>query len=256
MVIELRYADPNDGTPVVREQAFHNEEFTVGRSEASTVALSPTDLNLSRTALVISEVEGLRVKIECNQRPGYVRVTRADGEHKATLNRGDELVCGAGAYTVLLRTASQDVLEVRVGVPGRPSMPELGILTQGMWSRSQIFDPTPEADWRWLAALTAVAAQTRAQHQGKALTALATAWHGGAWKANLQKRLDKVIDHLGLVGSGIDKQPAIASWVISSEVIDPADYLAFRHEVRGRALQQLKREDIGLLNWGRFTRGA
>lgn len=256
MVIELRYADPDGSRPVIREWAFHNEEFTVGRSEGSTVALSPTDLNLSRTALVISEVEGLRVKIECNQRPGYVRVTRIDGEHKATLNRGDELVCGAGEYMVLLRTASKDVLELRVAVSGRPTMPELGVLTQGMWSRSQIFDPTPEVDWRWLAALTAVAAQTKAQHQGKALTALATAWYGGTWKANLQKRLDKVIEHLGLVGTGVDKQTAIASWVISSGVIDPADYLAFRDEVRRRALLHLRREEIGLLNWGRFARGA
>ena len=67
---------------------------------------------------------------------------------------------------------------------------------------------------------------------------------------------DKVIDHLGLAGSGVDKQLAIASWVINSEVIDPADYLAFRQEVRRRALLHLKREDIGLLNWGRFARGA
>ena len=253
-MIELRYTEPGDATAVVREWAFHNEEFTVGRSEASTVSLSPADL--SRTALIISEVEGLRVKIECNQRPGYVRVTRADGEHKATLNRGDELICSAGAYTVLLRTASQDVLEVRVGVRDRPKIVEPGMLTQGMWSRAEIFDPTPEADWRWLAALTAVAAQTKAQHQGKALTALASAWYEGTWKANLQKRLDKVIDHLGLAGIGIDKQSAIASWVTTSGVIQPADYLAFRHEVRRRALLHLNREDIGLLNWGRFTRGA
>jgi hypothetical protein len=255
-VIELRYTAPDDGAPVVREWSFHNEEFTVGRSATSTVALSPTDLTLSRTAMMISEVEGLRVKIECNQRPGYVRVTRADGEHKATLNRGDELVCSAGTYTVMLRTASQDTFEVRVAVPDRPSMPAPGMLTQGMWSRAQIFDPTPEADWRWLAALTAVTAQTRARQQGKALTALATAWHHGTWKANLQKRLDKVIDHLELTGAGIDKQQAIASWVINSAVIQPADYLDFRHEVRRRALLHLSREDIGLLNWGRFTRGT
>ena len=85
-MIELRYIDPSHGAPVIREWAFHNEEFTVGRSEASTVALSPTNLNVSRTAMTISEVGGSRLKIECNQRPGYVQVTRADGEHKATLN--------------------------------------------------------------------------------------------------------------------------------------------------------------------------
>ena len=125
-----------------------------------------------------------------------------------------------------------------------------------MWSRAQIFDPTPEADWRWLAALTAVAAQTKAQQQGKALTALATAWHEGTWKANLQKRLDKVIDHLGLAAAGVDKQPAIASWVINSGVIQPADYVAFRDEVRRRALRHLSREEIGQLRWGRFTGGG
>ena len=68
--------------------------------------------------------------------------------------------------------------------------------------------------------------------------------------------MDKVIDHLGLTGAGIDKQPAIASWVINSGVIQPADYLAFRHEVRRKALLHLNREEVGLLNWGRFTRGT
>lgn len=129
------------------------------------------------------------------------------------------------------------------------------MVTVGMWNRKQIFDPTPEEDWRWLAALATVAVQTNARHKGKALAALATAWHGGNWNANIQRRLDKVIDSLRPAEVG-DKQQAIASVVRSSGVIQPADYLAFRDEAQRRALKHLSRAEIGLLGWGYLTRGT
>jgi hypothetical protein len=251
MVMELKYMDPNDGRPVVREWSYDDEPFKVGRSGTSTVVLSPTDV--SRVALLIAEHEDTRLKIACRQRGGYVQVTREDGVRKATLADGDELICGAGTYSVLLRTASQDILEITVVVADRPRMVNPGMVTVGMWNRKQIFEPTPENDWRWLAALTTVAAQTKARHQGNALRALAAAWHDGNWKANLQTRLDKVIGQLHLTGSGVDKQAAIASFVRSSGVIQPADYVAFREEVQRRAIQHLDRPDIGLLGWGDLT---
>ena len=135
-------------------------------------------------------------------------------------------------------------------------MVEPGMVTVGMWNRRQIFEPTPEDDWRWLAALATVAAQTHARDKGKALKALATAWYDGNWKANLQTRLDKVIGQLQLAGSGVDKQAAIASLVRSSGVIQPADYVAFREEVQRRAIQHLDRPAIGLLGWGYLRKGA
>ena len=251
MVMEIKYKDPDDGSAVVREWSYDDEPFKVGRSGTSTVALSPTDV--SRVALLIAEHEDTRLKIECRQRGGYVQVTREDGVRKATLADGDELICGAGTYSLLLRTASQDILEITVVVADRPRMVKPGMVTVGMWNRKQIFDPTPEEDWRWLAALATVAAQTNARHKGKALEALAAAWHDGNWNANTQGRLDKVIGQLQLAGSGVDKQAAIASFVRSSGVIQPADYVAFREEVQRRAIQQLDRPDIGLLGWGDLT---
>jgi len=253
-VIEIKYKHPDDGSGVAWELSYDDEPFIVGRSETCTVTLPPTDL--SRLALLIAEPEETRLKVESWQRVGFVQVTRADGERKATLTYGDELVCGAGTYSLLLRTASTAVLEVTVVVPERPRMVEPGMVTVGMWNRKQIFDPTPEEDWRWLAALATVAAQTNTRHKGKALAALAAAWHDGNWNANMQGRLDKVLDHLGYRGSGIDKQQAIASLVRSSGVIQPAEYTAFREEVQRRAVQHLSRADIGLLGWGYLTRGA
>lgn len=252
-MIEIKYKDPDDGRDVVREWSYDDRPFIVGRSETSTVAFAPTDL--SRFALLIAEHADTRLKIECRQRAGYVQVTRADGVRKATLADGDELLCGAGTYTVLLRTASQDILETTVVVPDRPRIVNPGIVTVGMWSRSQIFNPTPEEDWRWLAALTTVAVRTKARHPGKALQALAKAWHDGKWNANMQGRLDKVIDRLRIAEVD-DKQQAIAAFVRSSGVIQPADYVAFRDEVQRRALLHLDRAEIGLLNWGYLTRGA
>ena len=74
MVIEIKYKHPDDGSGVARELSFDDEPFTVGRSETCTVALSPTDL--SRVALLITEPEDTRLKIESRQRGGYVQVTR------------------------------------------------------------------------------------------------------------------------------------------------------------------------------------
>lgn len=253
-MIEIEYKHPDNGSRVVRTLSYHDEPFTVGRAETCTVTLPPTDL--SRHALQIAEPAETRLKVESWQRYGFVQMTRADGERKATLAYGDELVCGAGTYSLLLRTASTTALEVTVVVPERPRMVEPGMITVGKWNRSQIFDPTPEEDWRWLAALATVAAQTNARHKGKALTALAAAWHHGNWNANMQGRLDKVLDRLGHGGTGIDKQQAIASFVRSSGVIQAADYTAFRDEVQRRAIQYLSRGDIGLLGWGYLTRGA
>lgn len=254
MVIEIKYEQPDDGSRVAMELSYEDEPFTVGRSEACTVTLSPAEL--SRFALVIAEPEETRLKIQGWQRYGYVQVTRADGVRKATLAHGDEFVCGAGTYSVLLRTASEDLLTVDVIVMDRPRVVQPGVITTGMWNRKQMFDPTPEEDWRWLAALATVAAQTNARHKGNALAALATAWHGGSWNANMQGRLDKVLERLGYRGSGIDKQQAIASEVRSSGVIQPADYMAFREEVQRRALNHLSRAEIGLLGWGYLTKGA
>ncbi len=254
MVIEITYEHPDDGSRVALESSYEDEPFTVGRSEACTVTLPPTWL--SRFALVIAETEDTRLKIQSGQRFGYVQVTRADGERKATLAYRDEFVCGAGTYSVLLRTASEEVLELNVIVMGSRRMVEPGMITIGMWNRKQIFDPTPEEDWRWLAALATVVAQTNARHKGNALKSLATAWHGGNWNANMQGRLDKVLERLGYRGSGIDKQQAIASEVRSSGVIQQADYMAFREEVQLRALKNLSRAEIGLLGWGYLTRGA
>lgn len=252
MIMEIKYKDPNDGSAVVRKWSYDDEPFQVGRSEMSTVVLSPGEV--SRAALRIAQHEEARLKIMCQQRGGYVQVTR-DGVHKATLAAGDELICGAGTYKVQLRTASKDILEITVVVTtDRPRMVNPGVVTVGMWNRRQIFEPTPEDDWRWLAALTTVLAKTKARQKTDALMDLADAWHAGDWKANLQNRLDKVISQLDLAGSGVDKQTAIATFVRNSGVIQPADYLAFRDEVQRRAVLHLDRPRLGLLGWGDLTR--
>lgn len=254
MVIEIKYQHPDDGRPNIVELSYDDEPFTVGRSEECTVSLPPSEL--SRFALVIEEPEETRLRIKGNQRYGYVQVTRADGERKATLGHGEELVCGAGTYCVLLRTATEELLVLEVSVPARARVMQPGALTVGMWSRSHLFNPTPEGDWRWLAALATVVAQTPARRKGEALDQLAKAWHDGDWSANMQSRLDKVLERLGLRPSGTNKLDAIASEVRSSGVIQAADYSAFRNEVQRRALNHLSRAEIGLLGWGYLARGA
>lgn len=254
MVIEIKFEHPDDGRQVDLALSYEDEPFTVGRSEDCTVPLSPSEL--SRFALVIDEPEETRLRIKCGQRYGYVQVTREDGVRKATLAHREEFVCGAGTYRVLLKTASQELLAVEVIVGDRQRVVEPGVVTTGMWNRRQLFDPTPEDDWRWLAVLATVVAQTNARRKDDALKLLAKAWHGGDWHANVQGKLDKVLEHLGHRGSGSNKQEAIASEVLSSGVIQPADYVAFRQEVQRRALNQLNRADIGLLGWGYLARGV
>ena len=254
MVIEIKFEHPDDGRQVDLALSYQDEPFTVGRSEDCTVSLTPSEL--SRFALVIEEPEERRVRIKCGQSYGYVQVTREDGVRKATLDLGEEFVCGAGTYRVLLKTASKELLTVEVIVGDRQRVVEPGVVTIGMWNRRQLFNATPEEEWRWLAALATVVAQSHARRKGEALDLLAKAWHGGDWNANVQGRLDKVLDRLGYRGSGINKLEAIATEVLSSGVIQRADYVAFRHEVQRRALNQLDRADIGRLGWGYLTRGA
>jgi hypothetical protein len=251
MVIQIRYTHPADGL-VEQELSYQDEPFTVGRSEDCTVCLPPSEL--SRLALVIEEPEEKRLRIKGGQRFGYVLVTRADGVRKATLDLDEELICGAGTYQVLLRTTAEDLLTVEVRVSEKQRIIEPGALTMGLWSRHQVFDPTPEDDWRWLAVLAAVATQTKARRKGDALKSLAKAWHAGDWHANLQGKLDKVLQQLGHP-PGSDKLDAIANEVLSSGVVQAADYLAFRDEVQRRALSYLSRAEIGLLGWGYLARG-
>lgn len=253
MVIEIKYQH-RDGYPNKVDLSYEGEPFTVGRSPECTVALDQP--NLSRFALVIEEPEETRVRIKSNQRYGYVQVTREDGERKATLGLGEEFACGAGTYRVQLRTAAEEVLAVEVTVPARLRVMQPGALTVGMWSRSQLFNPTPEDDWRWLAALATVVAQTSARRKGEALDQLATAWQGGSWPANVQNRLDKVLRRLGLHASRINKLDSIAAEVRSSGVIQAVDYSDFRNEVQRRALIHLSRGEIGLLGWGYLAGGA
>lgn len=244
-MIEIKFEHPDEG-PGHTELSYDDEPFTVGRSEDCTVSL-PTD-QLSRLALVIKP-EGMRLKIWCGQRFGYVHVTRDDGVRKATLHGDEEFGCGAGTYRVLLRTAAEEVFTAEVSVGERQRILEPGVITTGMWSHRQLFDPTPEDDWRWFAALVTVVAQSNARHKGKALGLLAKAWHYGDWNGHVQKRLDKVIEKLAYTEPGANKQDAIAFHVRSAGLIQPADYVAFRDEVQSRARTHLSRADIGLLGW-------
>ena len=212
MVIQIRYADPADGLLVERELSYQDEPFTVGRSDDCTVCFSKSEL--SRLALVIEEPEEKRLRVKGGQRYGYVLVTRSDGVRKATLDLDEELTCGAGTYQVLLRTTAEDLLTVEVRVSEKQRIIEPGALTRGAWSRQQVFDPTPEDDWRWLAVLATVATQTKARHKGDAVQSLAMAWHGGHWPANLQGKLDKVLQQLAYRGSGSNKLDAIATEVL------------------------------------------
>lgn len=254
MVIQIKFAHPDDGRRVDLELSYEDEPFTVGRSEDCTVCLPPSEL--SRFALVIEEPEERRLRIKGGQRYGYVQVMRADGVRKATLDLNEEFVCGAGTYHVLLRTTSEELLAVEVTVSEKQRIIEPGAITIGMWTRRQVFDPTPEDDWRWVAVLATVVAQTNARRKGHALELLAKAWHGGNWHANVQGRLDKVLEHLGYRGSSSNKLDAIASEVLNSGAVQAVDYLAFRDEVQRRALSYLSRADIGSLGWGYLARGA
>ncbi|KRA37929.1 MULTISPECIES: FHA domain-containing protein [unclassified Nocardioides] len=253
MVIEISFEDPNGGGHVHKELSYENEPFTVGRSDACSVSLPPVEL--SRFALVIEAHEDRRVKIKCGQSYGYVQVTREDGVRKATLELGEEFSCGAGTFRVLLKTASAEILTVEVVLKDSQQRIEPGVITVGMWSRQHLFAPTPEEDWRWVAGLATVVAQTNAARKGEALDLLAKAWHSGEWHANVQGRLDKVLERLGYRGAG-NKLEAISSEVLSSGVIDAKDYRAFRDEVQRRALNYLSRADIGKLGWGYLVRGA
>lgn len=254
VAIEIRYLLPDDGGWHQVSLSYEDEPFTVGRSDGCSVRFHQTEV--SRFALVIEEPTETRLRIQGNQRYGYVQVNRSDGTRKATLGHGEEFLCGAGSYDVLLRTATEELLSVKVSVPESPSARQVGALTVGSWSRHQLLNPTPDDDWRWLAALATVVAQTSARRKGDALDQLATAWHGGHWPANVQGRLDKVLDRLALRLPGTNKLDAIASEVRSSGVIQSADYSAFRGEVQRRALQRLSRAEIGLLGWGYLARGA
>ncbi len=133
---------------------------------------------------------------------------------------------------MLLRTAAEEVFTAEVSVGESQRILEPGVITTGMWSHRQLFDPTPEDDWRWFAALVTVVAQTNARHKGKALDLLAKAWHYGDCNGHVQKRLDKVIEKLAYTEPGANKQDAIAFQVRSAGLIQTADYVAFRDEVQ------------------------
>lgn len=253
MVIQIKFEHPDGGPQVTLERSYKDEPFTVGRAEECTVSLRPSDL--SRFALVIEEPVEKRLRIKGGQRYGYVSVTREDGVRKATLGLDEEFVCGAGTYHVLLKATSDELLAVEVTVSEQQRVVKPGAVTVGIWNRRQVFEPTPEEDWRWVAALATVVAQSNARRKGDALELLARAWHDGDWRANVQGRLDKVLERLGYRGSGSNKLDAVASEVLSSGVIQPADYLAFRDEVQRRALNYLSRADVGSLGWGYLARG-
>lgn len=253
-MIEVSYQHPDDRSWRLVNLSYEDEPFTVGRSDVCSVWFPQS--GVSRFALVIEEPTETRLRIQGNQRYGYVQVNRSDGARKATLGHGEEFLCGAGSYNVLLRTGTEELLSVTVSVPESPGARQMGTLTVGLWDRHHLLNPTPEDDWRWLAALATVVAQTSARRKGDALEQVATAWHGGHWPANVQGRLDKVLDRLGLRLPGINKLDAIASEVRNSGVIAAADYSAFRGEVQRRALQHLSRAEIGLLGWGYLARGA
>lgn len=251
-MIEISFDHPDGGQRVVLGTSEESGSFTMGRSSDCSLVLAPAEL--SRCALTIAEAEDDQVQITGGQRYGYVQVTRADGVRKATLAVGEEVVFGAGTYRVVLRTSTADVLSLDVRVTARRRNEMLGVQTVGMWSRAQIFQPTPEDDFRWLAALAAVVAHTPAKRKGDALGKVARAWHAGDWPANLQRRLDKVREHLDLADTGGNKQDEIASWVHTTGVIQSADFAAFTEEVKRRAADNLSRADMGLLGWGRYAR--
>lgn len=256
MSVQVRFLHPVAGAVFV-ELEPGDRGLSIGRSSACTYTFDPP--NLSRIALVIESADDGRARVVGGQSIGFVRATRVgDGVAVATLSSGADQTLGAGTYQLSLKVEGQTFLTLELDVPEswRPAQP--GSITQGFWTRNLIMNPTPEDEWRWLAALVTIAWRTGATRKSAYpnLKLLGVAWHGGTWRTkNVSDRLSDVLVKLGYTGTYPDKIAVIADDVLHSNVIARADYLDFEAEVKRRAVIHLNRADLGKLGWGRLAGG-
>ncbi|WP_273654449.1 FHA domain-containing protein [Cellulomonas fimi] len=236
-----------------RRELLARTVVRVGRAPGCDVVVN--EPGISGLALRFMLDDTGHVLGESLQSVGSVEVFREDGTRLAAPRRGERFNLGPGVHEV--RVHNGHVLVVRVVNPdvsaGRPGRARGVTITAGRWTRNQVLQPTPEGEWRKVAALCALrtgalpgpaqsasGARARVLEDVQALKLPPQGANASKW---LQRRLERARSELGLVNPTDEWHvPVIGDWVVRSQVIDEATYVELQR-ARDAARAQAAKEE-------------